>query len=152
MARDGRLTEQQAWQKIYEGFQRGICIARKRTLRYLSAHMNRLHAFRAVYWSGAAIMLRSDVALRIKNPRSRGLDHFLKDIKITARRQRRAYRARESALPVIMENYARYADSAAFPVNEAWLAHLGIHIRQGKVFLDDRAPLSHIRKAITLSY
>ncbi|RMH64014.1 MAG: hypothetical protein D6677_05980 [Calditrichaeota bacterium] len=151
MARDGRLDEQTAWQKIYDGFQKGIRNARQRPLAYLADNMNRLRAFRAVYWSGAALMLRADVAWRRADPASRGLDDFLAALRPLTRRQQRVYGPEDVTLraPVSLSDlYAQYAGSDSFPVTEQWLARLGVLVRNGRVILNDEAPLAGLRRAI----
>ena len=61
-ARDGRLTEQQAWQKLHAGFERG----RKATHGGSLAEASRAgwSATMRVYWGGAAMMLKADSQLR----------------------------------------------------------------------------------------
>ena len=56
-ARAGMLAPEQAWNKLYRGFQRGRDGTRGRTLAEASRSMGRDRAFMRVYWSGAAIAL-----------------------------------------------------------------------------------------------
>lgn len=77
-ARAGFLTEQQAWQNIHEGFGRGRRSGGKRPLTIESREMARSHNYHRVYWAGAAIALRIDVALRRRTNGKRSLDEVMR--------------------------------------------------------------------------
>lgn len=61
-ARDGRLTEEQAWQKLLSGFERGKRATRGGSLA--NATRSGRAATMRIYWNGAAIMLMADTRLR----------------------------------------------------------------------------------------
>ncbi|MEM1412747.1 MAG: hypothetical protein AAGH19_10360, partial [Pseudomonadota bacterium] len=74
-ARDGRLSERSAWQKMYEGFQRGEKASRPETL--IDAMDGGWGSVMRVYWSGAAMMLQADMALREQTNGAQSLDTAL---------------------------------------------------------------------------
>lgn len=63
-ARVGLQSELEAWRALDAGFRRGRGGGTGRTLREESRDVMRTRAFRHVYWGGAAIAFRYDVALR----------------------------------------------------------------------------------------
>lgn len=75
MARAGTLTPRQAWGRLHDGFRRGRGAGTGRTLADESASMQRTGAYWRVYWGGAAMALRADVALR---RRGRSLDEVMR--------------------------------------------------------------------------
>ncbi len=78
-ARAGIKTEQQAWQKIYEGFERG-----RKDNRYphlpledLSSDMREYRSYMRVYWSGTLYFLEADMALRQASGGTQTLDSVI---------------------------------------------------------------------------
>jgi hypothetical protein len=64
-AREGLLSEADAWSAIASGFERGRAGCQTGvTLREASRTMHSSHAYACVYWSGAAIALLADTAYR----------------------------------------------------------------------------------------
>lgn len=156
MARDGRLSEQQAWQRIYNGFQKGKRDSRNLTLKETAENMSRYHAYRFVYWSGAAMMLKADVALREASDGKQSLDTILEKCRKIFLPEDRTWSGKEmldemdrqSNTTIFSDLYSEYIYQKEFPIDEAWLQKLGILIQNGTVALEDQAPLSAIRKAI----
>ena len=65
MMRKGTLTEQQGWQKLKDGFDRGAADPyQEGTLAEASRTMRLNRAFKRVYWTGALYFLQLDLALR----------------------------------------------------------------------------------------
>ena len=65
MARAGVLSEKQAWQKLSDGFKRGMGDRNRNvSLGDLSPNMRKKRAFMRVYWSGALYFLEADIKLR----------------------------------------------------------------------------------------
>ena len=62
-ARDGRLSEEQAWQKLHSGFERGR--AGSGSSSEAKASSSGWGSIMHIYWSGAAIMLMADSELRM---------------------------------------------------------------------------------------
>lgn len=74
-ARSGALGEEQAWLKLHEGFERGRQQTRPGVnVEDAQRHMLRERMFMRVYWTGAALALETDLALR---KRGRSLDEAL---------------------------------------------------------------------------
>ena len=73
-ARAGMLDPERCWQRMRQGFERGRRQSGRDTLRQDSQEMARRHLFHRVYWSGAALALQADVALR---RRGRSLDEAM---------------------------------------------------------------------------
>lgn len=71
--RAGLLSARTAFERLHDGFQRGRGSQTGRTVRAESAAMFNTYAFWAVYWSGAAIAMITDVELR-SGPGGRSLD------------------------------------------------------------------------------
>ncbi len=78
-ARAGVIDEDQAWQRLAAGFQRGLDdpAGRGQSLKSLSPRMWSERAFRRVYWTGAAFFLRVDYRLRKASAGEHSLDTVL---------------------------------------------------------------------------
>jgi hypothetical protein len=63
-ARQGMLTELEAWTALEHGFARGRAESTSGTLREAAASMQQARCFTRVYWGGAALVLLADVAYR----------------------------------------------------------------------------------------
>jgi predicted metalloprotease with PDZ domain len=154
MGRDKRLTEQQTWQRIYNGFQKGIRGSKGETLKTTAQNMREFRAFRNVYWSGAAMLLKADVALRKESNGKESLDTVLKKIQQNTLPKSRSWTGLEmmqtmdtlANTNVFMDTYNLHIHSKIFPVGDEYWAQLGIIIKEDVVYLDDKAPLAHIRK------
>lgn len=77
-ARQGAITQAQAWSNLRSGFARGRSAGAGRSLQEASASMRQTHAYTHVYWSGAAIAFLLDAHLR---ERGASLDAVLKPAK-----------------------------------------------------------------------
>jgi hypothetical protein len=156
MARDGRLSEQEAWQRIYNGFQKGINSSRNQTLWHTSQNMRQYRAFRNVYWSGAAILLKTDVALRSAAIGINSLDNVLDKLNTDLSMSYKTWDAEAlirkmdmySKTTTFSEIYDTYIHSIDFPVDDNFLGELGILVKQGKIQIVNDAPLAHIRRNI----
>ena len=155
-ARAGLLDERSAWQNIEEGFGRGRRRGGRRPLVEESRTMGQEHNYRRVYWAGAAMALRIDVALRRASKGRVSLDDVIRwwhahrggTVKpypglALLRDAERALGVRE-ALPIAEALLADRAFPDVAPTYEA----LGIRVADGRVALDEAAPLAAIRKAI----
>ncbi len=78
-ARAGVLSARQVWQKLYEGYQRGVADSRfdGQTLESVSDNLRKNGAFMRVYWSGAWYFLVADTRLRQMSGGRRTLDQAL---------------------------------------------------------------------------
>ncbi len=155
-ARAGILDERQAWQNIEEGFGRGRRRGGRRPLVEESRTMGREHNYHRVYWAGAAMALQIDVALREASGGRVGLDDVIRWWHAHRGGTVRPYpglellRDAEQALGVPKATPIAKALLAAraFPDVGPTYAALGIRVEDGRVALDDRAPLAAHRRAI----
>jgi len=140
-ARDGRLTEKQAWQRLNSGFERGRSGTR---------------GIMRVYWSGAAILLKADTRLRALTDGRQSLDTALAGLHECCFENNRSWKAGElfteldrlTGLGVFAELLQEKLIDEGFPdVNETF-SKLGVLSTSGGILLDDKAPLSRIRQDI----
>ncbi len=140
-ARDGRLTEQQAWQRLNSGFERG----RRGT-----------HGVMREYWSGAAILLKADSRLRALTDGQQSLDTALADLHECCFEGTRSWKAREmfteldrlTGLDVFSELLQEQLNDKNFPDVSTTYSMLGVVPESGDIFLDAKAPWSRIRQDI----
>ena len=153
-ARNGRLTETQAWQKLYEGFQRG----EKGTHGGSLAHATR-HGWRStmrVYWSGAALMLQADMQLRASSDGRQSLDSALRSISYCCLENGRTWRAKEmfakldalTNTKIFSDLYDKHVNAESFPDMRSTWEHLGVNTRHDRVSLTADAPLADVRTSI----
>ncbi len=125
-ARAGIITPRQAWEQLHDGFTRGRTQVSERSLRQESREMGETHHYWRVYWSGAAIALIADVALRRHGPPAPSLDQQVRAMRRCCLDQeavwsaeallgRAAEAAGSSDTPSLATIASRYVDSAAFP-------------------------------------
>lgn len=146
--RSGQLTEQQAWQKLYDGFQRGSKHIGGAVLRDTNATMQ-------FYWGGAAFVLLADVALHQRSGQS--LAAVLAQFRQCCGEDMGPWSARVmlrqldqlSHDTIFTQLYQQQVTRRAFPAVYGVLDQLGVKVRNGRVSLDNRAPLADIRRAIT---
>ena len=156
LARSGAYDERYAWQKIYEGLERG-----RKSRPELSPNEAAEGGIRTglmkVYWSGAAIALMADVRLRQRSGGSESLDQVLGRLQQCCLPGDRVWSGTEffetldSLMdePLFMPLYRRYADTAGFPDTAELLTQLGLSISDGEVRFRRKSELAHIRTAIT---
>jgi len=156
LARAGQHSAQDAWQKIYDGLERG---------RESAPGMSPNEAARApmrdarmkVYWSGASIALMADVELRRRSGGRESLDSVLGQLQECCLPSTYGWSGAELFAkldelvdePLFLDLYRQYANSDGFPDARPLLALLGVSVRDGRVALDDSAELSSIRNTIT---
>jgi hypothetical protein len=74
-ARGGFVSPATAWQKLHEGFERGVANSNANaSLGAASAAMHSSKRYRWVYWGGAAIAFEADLRLRRTSGGARSLD------------------------------------------------------------------------------
>lgn len=156
LARAGQYTAERAWQKLYEGFERG-----RRSRPELSP--NRAARDRPsgstmkIYWSGAVLALMADVELRKRSGGAQSLDTVLGDLRDCCLPSERTWSGPElfskldelAGGDVFMSLYRRYADADGFPDYRPVFAELGIEVRRGKVQFNNDAPMIAARNDIT---
>jgi predicted metalloprotease with PDZ domain len=110
-----------------------------------------------VYWSGAALALMADVALRRRSGGGDSLDTVLGELHRCCLPSARTWSGIDLFgkldefldEPVFMPLYRSYANASAFPDARPLLAQLGVLIEDGQVRLDDSATLAALRIGIT---
>ena len=155
-ARAGMITPEQAWQKVYDGFERGRRGTRGDTLAEVSRDMHRRGAFMRVYWSGAAVALLADVELREQSGGSKTLDLALQRLADCCLPSHRTWTAREvlTRLDTLMETdvfvglYERHKNARQFPDVAPASTALGILERDGRLRFESGPEETALRRAI----
>jgi len=158
-ARAGMITGEQAWEKLYAGFGRGLRGTGEETLAEVSRDMHRSGAFMRVYWSGAAIALEADVELRRRSGGDTTLDLALGRLAECCLPSDRTWTAREVmsrldelvGTDVFMRLYAQHTQSIRFPDLEDASNALGIQHRDGRLSYSDDGDATRLRQAIMSS-
>jgi hypothetical protein len=156
-ARNGVLSRRAAWQKLHEGFQRGIKGTRGLPLTEAAEQMHRNRAYMRVYWSGAAVALMADVWLRTNEHGS--LDEALARFADCCLPAQRRWRGAEfmAKLDELMQTgiftdlYTRYAQARTFPDLTREYELLGLNA-EGKRLRLVTAEHSPTREQITHSH
>ena len=155
-ARSGLLTPAQAWDRLYEGFQRGEKASGGDALEAVAQDMHRSHQFQRVYWAGAAYWLTVDRDLRRESAGANSLDLVLsrfRDCCLPAYRQWRPedFVARLDALAgsdVFARRYREFAQMRQFPDWRKVYEGLGIRAGGEHLAFDGAARDAAIREAI----
>lgn len=155
-ARAGLLSPEAAWQELYEGFLRGHRNTGYSPLSEDSRHMHARGRTLRVYWSGAAIALLADVALRTQSDNAWSLDRVLREFDHCCREPERSWSARDlferfddiAGTNIFATLYNRNVYSRHFPrLEETWVA-LGIATDGERATLLPTGERLHVRKAI----
>ena len=155
LARADRYTEERAWQKLWDGFERGRQ-SRPEMSPNTAARAGVREATMKIYWSGAAIALLADVELRHRSNGEESLDSVLGKLQECCLPSDRTWSGTElfgklDTLidePVFMPLYRRYANTTGFPDVRPLLDSLGVEVEDGEVQLRARAQLATIRSSI----
>ena len=150
-ARDGRLSEQQAWQKLHSGFERGRAGTSGGSLA--GATRDGWKSTMRVYWSGAAIMLKADSELRMLSSGRQSLDTALAVLQECCFDSRRSWHAREllseldriTGTSVFTDLYREHVMDNEFPDVEYTFEQLGLVLNSDTISLDPDAPWGRIR-------
>lgn len=156
LARAGRYTQRDAWQKLHDGFERGRSSVPGLSPNQAAGGGERNSRMK-IYWSGAALALIADVELRRRSNGAESLDGVLDQFQRCCLPSQVSWSGEElftafdSFLeePLFMTLYRQYADSAGFPDVRPLLQRLGVAIEHGEVRLEDDTELVEIRAAIT---
>jgi hypothetical protein len=156
-ARAGAIDAQEAWQRIHDGFKRGMQSARGQSLAEATERMYRSGAFLRVYWEGAAIMLLADQRLRSRTAGNQSLDSALDALQRCCLSPEVGWSGKEVFLKldqltgttVFAQLYEEYVRSAALPDVAEADRLLGLQVTaDGKVVLLDDGPQRAARDAI----
>lgn len=154
-ARDGRLSEREAWQKLHKGFQRGQAATRD-GVDLAAATRGGWGNVMRVYWSGAAMMLKADTQLRLRSGGQQSLDTALAQLHDCCFDPGKSWRASElfaqldrlTGYDVFSELYRAHVPDENFPDISPVYDYLGLVAETGSISLDHRAPGSRTRSSI----
>lgn len=155
LARAGAYDDLYAWQKIYDGYERGRKSRPELSPNEATAGRVR-DGLMKVYWSGAAIALMADVQLRELSRGTESLDDVLDKFQACCLPSSRVWSGPElfakfdelASAPVFMPLYKRIADTAGFPDMSGVFQRLGLEVTEGEVHFRRGAELHAIRDAI----
>lgn len=155
-ARAGVLSEQQMWQKLYDGYLRGRNESRfdGQDLRTVSSNMRREGGFMRVYWSGAWYFLVADARLRLASNGRQTLDLALDKLNACCAEQRLSVPQMVRKLDELNDQklfqplYDEVAASTRTPSYEPVLASLGIAVEGGTVELGSSSEAARLRRSI----
>jgi hypothetical protein len=155
-ARAGVMSEQQAGQRLYEGFMRGRAETAfdGQSLAKVSATMREQGGFMRVYWSGAWYFLASDLRLRQQSGGKMTLDLALQNLNACCANARLSVPEIVSKLDelngvlVFEPLYRQLNASTAMPGVETSFASLGMSIVDGEVILQQTGPGAALRQQI----
>lgn len=155
-ARAGILTEQEMWQKLYEGYQRGL--ADKEfgglELRAVSDNLRQDGGFMRVYWSGAWYFMVADARLRQQSRGRHNLDEALKKLNQCCADRAMSVPDMVSKLDqlnrvlLFQPLYDQITVATEVPPFEPIFASMGITIINGKVQLQSEGPGAQLRQQI----
>ncbi|MDP6616908.1 MAG: hypothetical protein QF790_07065 [Gammaproteobacteria bacterium] len=150
--RSGLLTEEQAWQKLYDGFERGRVDNRypEYTLADLCSNLRETHAFMRVYWTGALYFLEADLKLRSRSENRMTLDYVLQTFGHCCLNEHKRWNGlniaaefdRIAGAELFVPLYAQYENLTAIPDFVPVLNAAGVKISAGRVESDSRTLLN----------
>jgi hypothetical protein len=156
LARSGTYEPLDAWQKLYDGLERG-----RQSRPELSPNEATARGLRngrmKIYWSGAAIALMADVTLRERSGGTMTLDDVMGRLQDCCLPSDRSWSGPElfdtldtlAGTSVFMPLYRRYADTAGFPDTRPLFDRLGLAVSGNELKVRRGGELQHIRTAIT---
>ena len=155
LTRAGAYDDLYAWQKIYDGYERGRASRPELSPNEATAGGMRAGLMK-VYWSGAAIALMADVRLRERSGGAESLDDILDKFQACCLPSDRVWSGPElfaqfdelASAPVFMPLYRRFADTAGFPDTSELFERLGLSVSDGRVRIRLLAELRAIRRSI----
>ena len=150
-ARDGSLSEEQAWQKLHSGFERGRAGTHGGSLA--RATRSGQGSIMRVYWSGAAIMLKADSELRLLSDGRQSLDSALAALQECCFDSKRSWRAQElfseldrlTGTSVFTDLYREHVMDDEFPDTDYTFEQLGLVLHSDSIQLAPDAPWGRIR-------
>lgn len=154
MARNGSISEEEAWRRLYQGFGRGAKVGEGLSLREASERIGRGGLYLRAYWGGAALMLAADLELRQRDP-ALSLDNALAGLRDCCADTSRRYSAEEilaamdraTGTSVFSDLAARLVDRPQFPDYDRLFRTLDIDVLGGFPILND-GPGKALREGI----
>ncbi len=156
LAKAGAYDETYAWQKIYDGLERGRLSRPELSPNEAASKGDRSGGMK-VYWSGAALALIADVELRKRSGGEEGLSDVLGRFQHCCLPSPDIWSGPEFfakldtliSQPLFMPLYKKYANTAGFPDTSDLLVRLGVSMSGGEISLNRNAELRSIRDSIT---
>jgi len=154
--RSGLLDERTAWGKLLAGFERGQKAADRADAGVLK-HAGRRHNMQ-MYWGGAVIALKAEVALQQQTQGRMNLSKALAGLQDCCLNQGVGWRARSlfqeldriTGTRIFTQLYEDEVKRQNYPEYAGLLRDLGISKnRYGQLRFDDQAPLAYVRKNIS---
>ena len=154
-ARSGLLDENTTWQKLLAGFKRGQKTADKYNAPTLKNAKGRDRM--QMYWGGAVIALKADVALQNQTNGKFTLSKALEELSNCCLETSYAWTAKNTFehldtitnTQVFSKLYYNDVSKSSYPEYQKLLKELGVIQKEnGKISLDDTAKNAHIRKTI----
>ncbi len=154
--RVGLLDEATAWSKLLAGFERGKKSAAETSAPKLNqaGRKNNMQ----MYWGGAVIALKADVALQQISNGQMNLSKALSGLQNCCLGTGRGWDARQlfkeldriTQTDVFITLYEQEVKQQSYPKYQSILTSLGIKkTNYGKIEFDNQAPMAHIRRIIS---
>ncbi|MBP6723288.1 MAG: hypothetical protein KA137_00520 [Halioglobus sp.] len=158
-ARAGLISEQEMWQQLYQGFQRGLAETAfdGQPLHRVSDRLREDGGFMRVYWSGAWYFLAADTHLRLQSGGRLSLDAALEKLNQCCAEDRLSVPEMVALLDdlnrleLFRNLYDEVAASTTVPPFAEIFASLGIGVVDGQVSLQETGPGARLRKAIAMA-
>jgi hypothetical protein len=152
MARAGLISQDEAWRRLYLGFQRASQVGRGLTMQQATERLNRPGTYLRVYWGGAAVLLEADLRLREKGS---SLDAALASLgccldpagRVPAQ-EVLARLDQATGLSVFAELQKRVTERQDFPDFDALFMRLGVDVFGGEVRYSSDAEARRLREGI----
>jgi predicted metalloprotease with PDZ domain len=155
-ARTGVLSEREAWQKLYEGFERGRAdsVLNGQSLADVSRNLRRNGAYMRVYWSGAWYFLAADLELRKASGGRESLDSALARLNACCADDEMSVSEmvrtldRENNTGLFQRLYSLSRGSTRMPEYAALFDDLGLRVVDGTVELSYSGASARLRSGI----
>ena len=155
-ARIGIISEREMWQRLYDGFQRGIndTAMHEEPLHVASDALYSKGGFMRVYWSGARYFLELDVRLRSQSAGRLNLDTALQHLNDCCANQKLSVKSIVRQLDQLNEVvlfrplYDEVRGSHSVMPFETLFDSLGINVDNGTVTLQPAGPGAELRRNI----
>ncbi|MFT3713695.1 MAG: hypothetical protein QM817_39050 [Archangium sp.] len=148
-ARSGAKTENEAWATMAESFRDYCAPSWGRSLGEASRTLGQNHDYLRVYWGGACLAFRVDVAIRQKTKGARSLDDVMRELRVGEPLDEDGVIAALDAAAGSKVASGHLNEKKRLEI-EPLLKDLGIGEVTGDSVKLTEAPLAAIRKAITL--
>lgn len=145
MARGGLISPEEAWRRMYEGFESAREVGDEFTVYEAGQHLGRRGLYRRVYWGGAAYMLAVDLRLRETTGGAQTLGGALQKIQQCCLNEMVRWQGEDfvarldevTGTKVFSGLFEEQIKSRPFPEYDKLFERLGIHVLGGHpIFVD----------------